>query len=195
MRKIRGFKLKLRVKEMQRRAKKAKIDLIKLGLAGEPQLQAWLDRVSASAAPAVLYDSFPAEPGGRAAEEATGLSPMPGLACSLAVATLGPDLDAFAERLARERPGESPLFDLAARAALEEAVRFVLTLVEDEATQERCGLSPIHYLESRDQQGAILAKLEGHKIGVALGENGLRPILSTAFSASWLARSKSRTKA
>ena len=188
MRKIRGFKLKLRVKDMQRRAKRAKLDLGALGLTGEPQLQAWLDRLSATAAPAVLFDSFPGE-------EATGLSPMPGLACSLAVATLGPDLDSFAERLPLERPAESKLFELAAKAALEESVRFVLALVEGEATEERCVLSPIQYLDGREQLGAILAKLEGHKIGVALGENGLRPRQSTAFSASWLAKSKSRTKA
>lgn len=188
MRKIRGFKLKLRVKEMQRRAKKAKLDLAALGLAGEPQLQSWLEKVSAAAAPAVLYDSFPAE-------EATGLSPMPGLACSLAVATLGPDLDAFAERIQSDRPGETPLLELAGQAALEEAVRFVLTLVEDEAAEERCTLSPIHYLLEREQQAAILAKLEGHKIGVALGETGLRPVRSIAFAASWLARRASRTKA
>lgn len=188
MRKIRGFKLKLRVKEIQRRAKKAKLDLAALGLAAEPQLDAWLSRVADAARPAVLYDSFPAE-------EATGLSPMPGLACSLALATLGPDLDAFGDKLAAERPAELPLFDLAARAALEEAVRFVLSLVEDEAAGERCGVSPIQYLDKREDLASILAKLEGHKIGVALSESGLRPTRSTAFSASWLAKSKSRAKA
>ncbi|MBI4349783.1 MAG: hypothetical protein HY553_23300 [Elusimicrobia bacterium] len=188
MRKIRGFKLKLRVKEIQRRAKKARLDLGALGLGTEPQLQGWLDKLSTAAAPAVLYDSFPAE-------ETGGLSPMPGLACSLAVATLGPDFDVLADRIAAQRPDELPLFEVAAQAALEEAARFVLTLVEDEAAEERCGLSPIQYLESREQQSAILAKLEGHKIGVALGENGLRPIRSTAFSASWLLKSRSRAKA
>lgn len=188
MRKIRGFKLKLRVKDMQRRAKKAKLDLAALGLGDEPRLEAWLERVAAAAAPAVLFDSFPAD-------ETSGLSPMPGLACSLAVATLGPDLDAFAERLSSERPAELRLFDLAAAAALEESARFVLALVETEASEERCGLSPLQYLESREQLAAALSKLEGHKIGVALSESGLRPIHSTAFSASWLAKSKSRAKA
>ncbi|MBI5201449.1 MAG: hypothetical protein HY925_07685 [Elusimicrobia bacterium] len=188
MRKIRGFKLKLRVKEIQRRAKKAKLDLGALGFTGEAPLQAWLDRLASASAPAVLFDSFPAE-------ETSGLSPMPGLACSLAVATLGPDLDAFAEKLAQDKPAEAPLFELAAQSALDEAVRFVLALVEEEAAAERCVLSPIQYLDSREQQEQILAKLEGHKIGVALGENGLRPIRSTSFSASWLAKSKSRAKA
>ena len=185
MRKIRGFKLKLRVKEIQRRAKKARIDLVPLGLGAEPELQTWLDAVSAKAVPAVLYDSF-------SADEAGTLSPMPGLACSLAIATLGPDLDVFAEGLA---PETAPLFKVTATAALEEAGRFVLTLLEDEAAQERCALSPIHYLEKREDIAAALAKLEGHKIGVALGEQSVRPANSTAFSVSWLARSKSRAKA
>lgn len=188
MRKIRGFKLKLRVKEIQRRARKAKLDLALLGLADEARLDLWLARVAEAARPAVLFDSFPAE-------EATGLSPMPGLACSLALATLGPDLDAFGDRLTDERPAEAKLLDIACAAALEEAVRFVLALIEDEAQQERCGLSPIHYLDKREDLEAILAKLEGHKIGVALSETGLRPLRSTAFSASWLAKSKSRAKA
>lgn len=185
MRKIRGFKLKLRVKEIQRRAKKAKVELAPIGLAAEPELQAWIDRLSAKAAPAVLYDSFPAE-------ETGGLSPMPGLACSLAIVTLGPDLDVYAADLPSEA---APLFEVASRSALEEAGRFVLNLLADEAGQERCDLSPIHYLDKREDLEAALAKLEGHKIGVAWSEQGLRPNKSTAFSVSWLGRSKSRAKA
>ncbi|MBI4424142.1 MAG: hypothetical protein HY554_10470 [Elusimicrobia bacterium] len=204
MRKIRGFRLNLRVKDIQRRARKARVDLGALGLGAEPALEAWLRQVSATARPAVLYDSFPADAGRAparrgASEEAAGasavsLSPMPGLAYSLALATLGPDLDAFADRLAQERPAAAPLFALAAAAAIEESVRFVLALVETEATEERCSLSPIQYFEGREQFEAVLAKLEGHKIGVALAESGLRPSRSTAFSTSWLARSKSRAK-
>ena len=184
MRKIRGFKLKLRVKEIQRRAKKAHVDLATQGLGAEPELQEWIERISAKAAPAVLYDSFPAG-------DAAGLTAMPGLAFSLAIATLGPDLDAYAAELP---PELLPAFEVAAAAALEEAGRFVLSLVEDEAQQERCALSPIHYLAEREHLEAALAKLEGHKIGVALGDQGLRPAHSTAFSVSWLARSKRPAK-
>ena len=117
MRKIRGFKLKLRVKEIQRRAKKARLDLVPLGLGNELELQGCLDAVAAKAVPAVLYDSF-------SADEAGTLSPMPGLACSLAIATLGPDLDAFSEGLA---PEQAPLFKVVASAA--EAVAEVVPVI------------------------------------------------------------------
>lgn len=188
MRKIRGFKLNLRLKELQRRAKKAKIDLVALQLGAEPALQAWIDPIVAASRPAVLYDSFPAE-------SAAGLAPMPGLAFSLALATLGPDMDAYTERLATERPETLPLLDVACAVALDEAVRFVLSLLEEEAAGERCTLSPHQFLDGREALEAALAKLEGHKIGVALSESGLRPARSTAFSVSWLAKARSRAKA
>ena len=60
MRKIRGFKLSLRPKEIQRRAKKAKLDPAQAGLAGEAELTDFVSKFCAEARPSVLYESFAA---------------------------------------------------------------------------------------------------------------------------------------
>ena len=92
MRKIRGFKLSLRFKEIQRRAKRAKVDLAASGLGADTALATWLETITAKAQPSVIYDSFPPE-----TAAPTGATSIPGLAYTLCVATLGPDIDAFSE--------------------------------------------------------------------------------------------------
>ncbi len=190
MKKIRGFKLNLRLKELQRRAKKAKLDLASLGFEGDASLSAWIGSASAAASPAVLYDSFPA--GG---QHTPGLTSMPGLAYSLCISTLGADWELLRERSLEDKPALAPLFEIATEAALEEAVRFVSGLVEEEAKAERCALSPIQFITETPALQAVLSRLEGHKIGVAMGESALRPACSIAFSLSWLAKSRTRAKA
>ena len=54
MKKIRGFKLNLRIKEVQRRAKKGKLDLAALSLDTDPALTALLDAFSARAKPSEM---------------------------------------------------------------------------------------------------------------------------------------------
>src|SRR5689334_15496044 len=157
MKKIRGFKLNLRIKEVQRRAKKGKLDLAALSLDTDPALTALLDAFSARAKPSVLFESYPAEgtkrksaaiPSSDAAApvEPIALSPLPGLAYTLVLATLGPDVDAFVEERLKENPALAGVFDVAAEVALEDATRFVLSLIEEEAKLENCELSPIQNL-------------------------------------------------
>lgn len=186
MRKIRGFKLGARPKEVLRRCRKEKLDLSALGADPEAALAVLLRRLRERARPSVIFDSFPFEPGAP--------SPVPGLAYSLALATLGPDLDAFIESEASREPALEPVLRVAARAALEEAVRFVLGLVEAEAKVENCDLSPLHALAEPATLQAAAARLEGHKIGVAAVEGGVRPAHTAAFSASWIARTRSRSR-
>ena len=57
MRKVIGFKISVRFKEIQRRAKKAKVDLAALSL-GDVELQALADEVLKAAKPAVVFDTF-----------------------------------------------------------------------------------------------------------------------------------------
>ncbi|MBI4386726.1 MAG: hypothetical protein HY551_05035 [Elusimicrobia bacterium] len=187
MRKIRGFKLNLRLKEAQRRAKKAKLDLAAQNLGTDAELTALLSEFSKSAQASVLFDSLPAED--------SALSPLPGSAFSVGLASLGPDTGLFSERniLASSAPTERREFwDIVSRCALEDATQFALALIEEEAKEEQCELSPLQYLTDPSILQAALSRLEGHKIGVTLSPKGLRPIHSLAFSLSWLARSKSR---
>ena len=198
MRKIRGFKLGLRIKDIQRRAKKAGVDLKGLGLDTDDALTMLIDQFSCRARPSVLYESFPAE-GAKAPPpenglSATALSPMPGLAYTLTLTTLGPNLDSYIEERFLSFPGLNPVFNLLTQAALDDAARFVLALVEEEAREERCELSPLQYATEPAVLQTIIAKLAGHKIGVTASESGLKPARTVAFSLSWVARSKSRAK-
>lgn len=189
MRKIIGFKLPLRLKETQRRAKKIKLDLEAAGL-GEAQLQALLERVGAASKPAVVFDTFPHPDAQQAA-----LSPLPGLAYSVVLATLGPGFDALRAKECDAQPQQSGVWPLVRDAALEEAVRFASALIAEEAARDACELSPLTPLADQTALTAALSKLDASKIGVSLVEQGLMPSCSTACSLSWLAKSKAKGKA
>ena len=188
MRKVIGFKLPLRLKEIQRRAKRARFDLATNGLQ-EPELQPLLERAARGLKPAVLFETY-AHPD--ADQEA--LAPVPGLAYSLVLATLGPGLSQQRESTRQENPAQLPLWDIAEEAALEEAVRFATALLEDEAAKESCALSPISPLGDSAVLETVLRKLDGAKIGVTSRDGKLSPNASSACSLSWLSKTKGRGK-
>lgn len=175
MRKIIGFKLSLKAKELQRRAKKAKVDLAGAGL-DEAGVQGLLDGLSKSLKPAVLFDTF-----SHPDAEQPLLSPMPGLAYSLILATLGEVSGA-----------PEAVWPVIRDMALDECVRFASALIEDEAAKDSCELSPITPLSDSAALEAAVKKLDGAKIGVSAAEGRLSPEASAAVSLSWLAKSKAK---
>ena len=188
MRKIIGFKLNLKLKEIQRRAKRAKFDLVTTGLQ-EPELQPLLAAAERALKPAVLFETF-AHPD----PDQQILSPIPGLAYSLIVASLGAGLSAQREKTRQENPAQLPLWDLAEETALDEAIRFAATLIEEEAARESCELSPITPLNDAAVVEKVVAKLEGGKIGVKAEGGRLSPCASAACSLSWLSKTKGKGK-
>lgn len=169
MRKIIGFKIELRPKEIARKAKKSNLDI--------SGLDSSIQRALKHLKPAVLFDSFPAE---KDPEE--NLSPLPGLAFSLALATLGESWD--------EQNSQDPLYPVLSQVALEEAVRFVSSLVAEEALQEKCELSPVSLITDPSICEEALKRLNGFKIGVSLLEGKLTPPSTLAFSVSWIAKTR-----
>lgn len=171
MRKIIGFKLVIRPHEVKRRAKKAKVTL-----PSDDELQKLLDDCSRKLSPGVLFDTFkhpdPDQP---------ILSPMPGLAYSVVLATLG-------ERFEAPEPMEPVIRE----TALDEAVRFATSLLEDEAAKDACELSPITAIGGGPGLEAVIRKLEGSKIGVELDGDALKPGATLAVSLSWLSKSKAK---
>lgn len=188
MKKVIGFKLQLRLKEIQRRAKRAHFDLATAGLQ-EPELQPLLDKAARSLKPAVLFDTFAAPD-----PDQEKLSPVPGLAYSLVLATLGKGLTEQREKSRAENPAVLPLWDLAEETALDESVRFATTLLEDEALRESCELSPMSPLSDGAILELVVKKLDGSKIGVSLDGGKLSPAAATACSLSWLSKTKGRGK-
>lgn len=182
MRKIKGFKLPLRPHEVKRRAKKAGVDLEAAGLS-DPVLGKTLDRLAKGLTPGVLFDTYGANDPDQGV-----LSPMPGLAYSVILASLGDGLSAQRGR----EPLPERLWPVLEEAALEECVRFASGLLADEAEKDNCELSPVNSLTEPPALEAALRKLDGAKLGVALDGGRLLPPASMAVSLSWLAKSKAR---
>lgn len=181
MRKIRDFNMRLPFKEIRRRVMRGAI----APPAGfdDARLVAVLDRAEKSLKPSVIFDSF-----GPDSPETASLSPVPGLAHTLGVTTLGPAFAATLEELRTESSGSARALEAAAAVAAERAVQFILSLIKEEVEDERCDLSPLHYLEDPEALVKVLAKLGGEKVGVTLEAGRLRPGYSRAFCVSWIAR-------
>ncbi|MBI4375592.1 MAG: hypothetical protein HY549_03990 [Elusimicrobia bacterium] len=189
MPKIIGFKIPLRIREVQRRGKKLGLKLEE-GEADERALQEFLNQALKALRPAVLFDTFP-----HPDPEQPLLSPMPGLAYSLVLATLGPKLAAFrGQNEITGIPG-SAFWPAIEEVALEETVRFATSLLEGDAAGESCELSPLVKLSEAPAMEAVLRKLDSAKIGVSLMNGAIEPSATCAFSLSWLSKSKSKGKA
>ncbi len=184
MRKIKGFKLTLRPHVVKQRAKKFKIDIEAAGL-GELALAKFLERASKALTPGVVFDTF-----GHPDADQSLLSPMPGLAYSLILASLG---EGFGPIRAKEASIPEALWPYLEEHALDEAVRFASALIADEAEKDNCELSPLSPIASPEALEAALRKLDaGAKLGVTVDNGRLSPSASLAVSQSWLAKSKAK---
>ncbi|MBI5883051.1 MAG: hypothetical protein HZB91_08105 [Elusimicrobia bacterium] len=205
MKKIRGFKLSVRPKEVHRLARKAGLDLAPFGVepppegrptavsaAGVAALSREIDPAVRLLTPAVLYESFP---GSTVADASIKLlAPIPGVAFSLVLATLGESIGAKKRELEGSDPPRARLWAVICESALAEAVRFASSLIETEAALENCELSPLNPLTGNEALAAALDRLDCSKIGVSLADDGLRPPDSTIVTLSWLSKSRGRNK-
>ena len=184
MRKIKGFKLVLRPHEVKRRAKKAGVDLDAAGLS-EPVLIKTLDRLGKLLVPGVLFDTF-----GHPDPDQPILSPMPGLAYSLILASLG---DGFVSAT-RDKENSIPekLWPVLEEVGLDECVRFASNIIADEAEKDNCDLSPLTELSDAAALEAVIRKLDAEKLGVSVSGDHFAPAACLAVSLSWLAKSKAK---
>jgi len=162
------------------------LDLAALGL-DEAGLQGFLVQVSRAIAPGVLFETFK-----HPDPDAAALSPIPGLAYSLVLATLGPDFTPAKEKARESAAEKNALWDIIETAAIEETVRFATALLEEEAGKESCALSPWNGIQEPALLETVLHKLDGAKIEVLLRDGRLEPAPATAVSLSWLAQSRAR---
>ena len=186
MRKIKGFRLTLRPHVIKQRSKKARFDLEAAGL-NDLVLGKFLERAAKALLPGVVFDTF-----GHPDAEQSLLSPIPGLAYSLILASLG---EGFGPIRAKETDIPEWLWPILEEHALDEAVRFASALLADEAEKDNCELSPLNPLSQAEALEAALRKLDaGAKLGVTLADGVLSPAASLAVSQSWLAKSKAKRK-
>lgn len=184
MRKIKGFKLVLRPHEVKRRAKKVGVDLEAAGLP-ELVLAKTLERLAKALNPGVLFDTF-----GHPDPDQTALSPMPGLAYSLILGSLGEGFPAAVRE--KETTVPEKLWPVLEECGMDECVRFASNIIADEAEKDNCELSPINDLSDGPALEAVIRKLDGAKLGVSLDAGRLHPAASIAVSLSWLAKSKAK---
>ena len=190
MRKIREFNMSLPFKEIRRRALRgaeaAPAGRVPGGF-DDARLLAVLQRAEKALKPSVLFESY-----GPDSPETAALAPIPGVGHTVAVTTLGPAFGERLQELLTEDAKAAKILDAAAATAFERATAFVLSLIKEDVEDERCDLSPIHYLEDPAALATVLAKLDGAKIGVTLAAGRLVPAHSKAFCVSWLARKGKR---
>lgn len=182
MRKIRDFNLRLHFKETRRRLRKA-ADLHSLGLGDDQALAGLFKSFEESLKPAVIFETF-----GPESWDTAGFSPIPGVAHTLGLATLGPAAGRLVESARAGSEERGKVFETMAQAALDQAVAFVLNLLKDEVEAERCDLSPIQILSEAEALKAVVDRLEGEKIEVSAQGGVLAPPHSVAFCLSWIAR-------
>ncbi|MBI4678473.1 MAG: hypothetical protein HY748_12915 [Elusimicrobia bacterium] len=190
MRKVKGFKLEVRPKEVQRLAKKSGLDIAPIG--GPECLAKEIQQVSKLISPAVLYDTFTGSSDADAAAKGAGLAPIPGVAFSVVLATLGGGFASKRRELEEADPRRARLWGLIAQSALAEAVRFAASLIDTEAALENCCLSPLNPLTGSEALASALDRLDCAKIGVSLGDEGLVPADSAVVTLSWLSKSRGR---
>ena len=185
MRKIRDFNMRLPFKEIRRRALR--------GAQAPPpgfddaRLVSLLDAAEAKLKPSVIFDSY-----GPTAADTAALAPLPGLAHTLAITTLGPSFGPHLAEVRTASPAAGKVLDSAAAVASERAVQFVLSLIKEEVEDERCELSPIQFLEDAEALSKVHEKLGGAKIGVAVEAGRFAPEYARAFCVSWIARKGKR---
>ncbi|MFI5346388.1 MAG: hypothetical protein ACHQ51_08445 [Elusimicrobiota bacterium] len=184
MRKIKGFKLVLRPHEVKRRAKKVGVDLEAAGLP-ELVLVKTLERLAKALTPGVLFDTF-----GHPDADQPVLSPMPGLAYSVILGSLGEGFPAAVRE--KETLVPEKLWPVLEECGLDECVRFAANIIADEAEKDNCELSPINDLTDGTALEAVVRKLDGAKLGVSVDGGNLSPAAAIAVSLSWLAKSKAK---
>ena len=186
MKKIRNFRLRLHFKDIRRRAKR-KFDLDALDL-GDANLVDWLDEAERRMSPAVIYESFGPD------SETIDLAPIPGLAHTIGIATLGPGVSKMIEEAAARSEERGRMCEMIARVALDQSVQFVLNLLKDDVEKDRCELSPIQIVEEAEPLKRLYDKLGGAKIEVDLTDGRLAPALTRAFCLSWILKGRRSKK-
>jgi len=185
VRKIRKFKIPVYAHEVQRKARKEKIDLFAIGLAAPEHLREFASSLFHDCEPATVFD--------HAREDLPEMKErgLPGL--TRGVITLGPGLETKAAGMQGDN---ARLAEIAAAVFLETGLKVVAELAAQEAGNEGFDLgeaeisaAPWIDAPAADLAG-LLGPLEAAKIGVSAEGGVLSPRHTLVFSIPWLNRKK-----
>ncbi len=162
MTKIKNFRITPRVREMARWLKKER------GLETTPELEVSIEQVAKEAKrwvePAAVYTTLTRQ----IAEKTTAISfPEKAIAVSVVAVSIGPALEL--ERHAAESvPSRESLLAALQQEALHQALHFVIRLVQEQAKEEDCEMSP-PVSDIQTPIASSLATLVGvQRIGITL---------------------------
>lgn len=185
MRKIRKFKIPVYAHEVQRKARKEKIDLFAIGLAAPEHLKEFATSLFHDCEPATVFDHL------RNDLPEMKEKSLPGL--TRGVITLGTGLEAKAAGMQGDN---ARLADIAAGVFLETGLKVVADLAAQEAGNEGFDLGDAEitaapWMEtSPETLPELLAALDAAKIGVSVEGGLLQPRHTLVFSMPWLNRKK-----
>jgi hypothetical protein len=185
VRKIRKFKIPVYAHEVQRKARKEKIDLFAIGLAAPEHLREFASSLFHDCEPATVFD--------HAREELPEMKEraLPGL--TRGVLTLGTGLETKAAGMQGDN---ARLAEIAAGVFLETGLKVVAELAAQEAGNEGFDLgdpeiTAAPWLETpSDALAGLLGTLDASKIGVTADGGALVPRHTLVFSIPWLNRKK-----
>lgn len=185
MRKIRKFKIPVYAHEVQRKARKEKIDLFSIGLAAPEHLKEFASSLFHDCEPATVFDHT------RSDMPEMKEKALPGL--TRGIITLGQGL---ADKAAGMQGDSARLAEISAGVFLETGLKVVADLAAQEAGNEGFDLgdpeiTAAPWLQpSPDDLAGLLGSLDAGKIGVSAENGTLSPRHTLAFSIPWLNRKK-----
>lgn len=185
MRKIRKFKIPVYAHEVQRKARKERIDLFAIGLAAPEHLREFASSLLHDCEPATVFD--------HARNDLPEMKEQSQPGLTRGVITLGAGLEAKAAAMQGDN---ARLAEIAAGVFLETGLKVVAELAAQEAGNEGFDLgepeiTAAPWLETpADALPVLLAPLDASKIGVAAEGGALTPRHTLVFSIPWLNRKK-----
>ncbi len=171
--------------EVQRKARKEKIDLFAIGLAAPEHLKEFASSLFHDCEPATVFDHS------RSDLPEMKERPLPGLTSG--IITLGTGLETKAAAMQGDT---ARLAEIAAGVFLETGLKVVAELAAQEAGNEGFDLGEPEikaapWLEtSSDALAGLLGNLDASKIGVSAEGGTLAPRHTLVFSIPWLTRKK-----
>ncbi len=190
MKKIKKFKINVRVREVMRLFK-ATAENPEI----TPQLEEAIEKQTASVskllAPAAVYETFFKE---KFPHELIVSPPDNWVAASLYLVTVGGEIERVKnEAAARGENFVSQIIHAIGLESLEQSANFVCKLIDGEAQEEGCDLSDRKRVNTADFYRTLFVSLPGDKIDVKLLDNNtLSPLYSSGGVIYWLPLKKKK---
>jgi hypothetical protein len=184
MKKIKKFKINLRVREVTRLFK-ATAENPEITPQLEEAIQRETQNIQKAISPAAIYETYFKE---KFPAEVNIAQPDNWVAASLYLVTLGGGIEEIRNSAAGR--GENLLGQIMhaiGLEALEQSANFIQKLIEDEAKEEGCELSDRKRVNTPEFYKSLFKSLPGDKIEVTIQENNtLRPLYSSGGVIYWL---------